>query len=83
MATLWNRKSVEVGCCLFVDIFAELGDGFFVFLVPAVTQTLEEQEWEDEVTQVGGVNGASKDVGGFPEPGFDFLLRCHQLPICA
>jgi len=35
-----------------------------------VGEALEEDEGEDEVLELGGVDGAAADAGGVPEPGF-------------
>jgi len=36
-----------------------------------VGEALEEDEREDLVLELGRVNGAADDAGGFPKPGFE------------
>lgn len=44
----------------------QVTDAFFEHVI----ETLEEQQAEDVVLEVGGVDGAAQDVGGLPEPAF-------------
>ncbi len=62
VASRWDDKRVEIGGDFIVDFFAERFNGCCLFFVPGVTEAFQEQEWEDEVSQVGGVYRAAKDV---------------------
>ena len=53
-------KKGELGVAEFVE---RVGD----FLVPDVTDPLEEEKRKDVRLEVGGIDGAAEDVGGLPE----------------
>ena len=50
-------------------------DNLGVFLVPDVTNPLEEQQREDVGLEVSRIHRAAQDVGGFPEVGFKLAER--------
>jgi hypothetical protein len=59
---------VEVGSGVIVDAPAELRDRFLLLFIPCVAQPLQEQERENEVSKVRGVNWSAKNVRCFPQP---------------
>ena len=86
VAAVGNDERVEVGSDVVADIGTERLDGLCLLLVPGVAKTLEEEEGEDEISEVGWVNGAAKDVRCFPKPTLDVLLgwcHCHAFLACS
>ena len=50
---------------------AGVSDDLFIFLIPDITDALEEQQREDVGLEVGGIYRAAQDVGGRPQVGFE------------
>jgi hypothetical protein len=66
VAALGDLEAVLVG-----KVFAVGLDRFLEFLIPHITDALEEQQRQDVALPIRAVHGAAaQDVGGFPEMGF-------------
>ena len=52
-------------------VAAGFGQGGLIFLVMDIRDAFEEQQREDVGLEVGGIDRAAQDVGGFPEVGFE------------
>jgi hypothetical protein len=73
VAAVGELEAVDLFEVAGVGVAVELG-GFGSFFVPAVTDSLEEEEREDVALPIGAIDGgAAEDVGGFPEGGFELF----------
>jgi hypothetical protein len=73
-APFGNLEAVILGELGIGEIAIGVGQGGLVFLVPDIGDALEEQQREDELLVVAGVDQAAQQDGGTPEVGFEFLL---------
>jgi len=71
VVVLANLETVVLGEAGIFLVATRLGQGSPVFLVLHVGEAFEKEEGQDVGLEIGGVNRASEDVGGFPEMGFE------------
>ena len=69
-----NLKAVVLRVGGKFGIAAGLGQRRLGFLVEDITQALVEEQREDELLVVPGINGAAQERGRAPEVGFKLLL---------
>ena len=70
-----NLEAVILGIGSKIEISTGLRESRFGLLIKDVAEPLIEQQWENELLVVAGVDGPTQEHGGAPEVRFELLLR--------
>ena len=73
MGTLRNSEPV-VGGCGGVARILSLFEGFGVVAFPDIRESLEEEQWEDVLLVVAGIDEPAQQSSRTPEVGLEFFL---------
>jgi hypothetical protein len=72
--TLRDLEAVVLGELGIRKIAVGIGQGRLIFLVPDIRDALEEEQREDELLVVAGVDQPAQEDSRAPEVGFECLL---------